>query len=273
MPIQKKPACWGSNPYDPMMEEEIKVEKEKRITLAEHGKTASDLDGLLEGEPVYHLDPGVRIYWSVGVIAAGIILWIILMLVAGFTMDNVLGVDKGMFPLFFFTLIILLLIPYLVWIELNYHNYTYQFRKKRLVIRKGVLNKERTVIPYSQVQNVNINRNVLQRALGVATVKIETAGTNPWESEGIIDGIGDYHSFVQHTMELVERSRHREEEKEAVPQEEDTELFYLKQILVQLIELKKVMELKDKPPDEPEPRPKLKDEIGKLMRGKKKKKK
>ncbi|MBD3397811.1 PH domain-containing protein [Candidatus Micrarchaeota archaeon] len=199
------------------------------------------------------------------------------MLVAGFTLESVFGVEKGMFPLFFFTLVVLLLLPYLVWIELNYHNYTYQFRKKRLVIRKGVLNKERTVIPYAQIQNVNINRNVLQRALGVATVKIETAGTNPWESEGIIDGIGDYHSFVQHTMELVERSKHKIEqekkEKEEPPKEEDTELFYLKQILVQLIELKKVMEIKDTPPDEPGSRPKLKDEIGKLMRGKKKKKK
>ena len=257
-----------------MMEEQVKTETEKRVTLSERGDVGG-IEELLEGEPVYHLDPGVRIYWSIGVIAAGLIVWVILMLVAGFTMDNLFGVDKGMFPLFFFTIIVVMLLPYLVWTELNYHNYTYQFRKKRLVIRKGVLNKERTVIPYIQIQNININRNVLQRALGIATIKIETAGTNPWESEGIIDGIGDYHSFVQHAMELVERSRHKtvpkEEKKEK--HEEDTDIFYLKQILVQLIELKKVMELKDKPAEEENPKPKLRDEIGKLMRGKKKKKK
>ena len=253
-----------------MMEEEVKVEKEQRVTLADRGKVTEGLDELLEGEPVYHLDPGVRIYWSVSVIAASLVAWVILMIVAGFTMDSLFGIDKGMFPLLFFTMIVLLLLPYLVWIELNYHNYTYQFRKKRLVIRKGVLNKERTVIPYSQIQNVNINRNVLQRSLGLATVKIETAGTNPWESEGIIDGLGDYHSFVQHTMELVERSRMRMETKKKEKHEEDTDIFYLKQILVQLIELKKVMELKDKPAEEA-PKPKLRDEIGKLMRGKKKK--
>jgi membrane protein YdbS with pleckstrin-like domain len=255
-----------------MMEEEVKFEKEKRTTLAERGKVTDGLDELLEGEPVYHLDPGVRIYWSVGVIAAGLVAWVILMLVAGFTMTSLFGVDREMFPLLFFTLMVLMLLPYLVWIELNYHNYTYQFRKKRLVIRKGVLNKERTVIPYSQIQNVNINRNVLQRSLGLATVKIETAGTNPWESEGIIDGLGDYHSFVQHTMELVERSRQRMETVKKEKHEEDTDIFYLKQILVQLIELKKVMEIKDKPAeDEDAPKPKLRDEIGKLMRGKKKK--
>ena len=249
-------------------------EKEERVTLSERGGV-EDLDELLEGEPVYHLDPSVRIYWSIGVILAGLLVWIILMLVAGFTMNSIMGIDKGMFPFFFFTLVVLLVLPYLVWVELNYHNYTYQFRKKRLVIRKGVLNKERTVIPYIQIQNVNINRNMLQRSLGIATVKIETAGTNPWESEGIIDGIGDYHGFIKHTMDLVEHTRMEQEhpkrgEEEKEKPEEDTELFYLKQILVQLIELKKVMELKDKP-SEGGTKPKLKDEIGKLMRGKKKK--
>ncbi len=256
-----------------MMEENITTTEEKRVTLSERGNVGS-LDELLEGEPIYHLDPGVRIYWSVGVILAGLIVWIILMLVAGFTMNSIMGIDKGMFPIFFFVLIVLLLLPYLVWTELNYHNYTYQFRKKRLVIRKGVLNKERTVIPYDRIQNININRNVLQRTLGIATIKIETAGTNPWESEGIIDGIGDYHGFITHTMGLVERTRHEDEKKlEKVKHEEDTELFYLKQILAQLIELKRVTELKDKPPAETESKPKLKDEIGKLMRSKKRKKK
>jgi membrane protein YdbS with pleckstrin-like domain len=230
------------------MEEDVEGIQEKRITLADRSEV-TDVDDLMEGEPVYHLDPGVRIYWSVGVIAAGLVVWIILMVVAGLTMDSILGVGREMFPLFFFTLIALLLFPYLVWVELNYHDLTYQFRKSRLVIRKGVLNKERTVIPYTQIQNVNINRNVLQRMLGIATVKIETAGTNPWESEGVIDGIGDYHRFVQHVMELVERSKRKEAEEEKKPEkrEEDTELFYLKQILVQLIELKKVMETKIKP--------------------------
>ena|GEM_PF-1117382 len=255
--------------------EKESMEKEARVTLSER-QNVDDLDELLEGEPVYHLDPGVRIYWSIGVILAGLIAWIILMLVAGFTMDSIMGIDKGLFPLFFFTLIVILVLPYLLWTELNYHNYTYQFRKKRLVIRKGVLNKERTVIPYMKIQNVNINRNLLQRSLGIATVKIETAGTNPWESEGLIDGIGDYHNFVQHTMALVEKSRHEHEHSvtpEKKKHEEDTELFYLKQILVQLIELKRVTELKDKPSEEAKAKPKLKDEIGKLMRGKKKKKK
>ena len=252
------------------MEEDMELPK-KRITLAER-KNVHDIDALLEGEPVYHLDPSVRIYWSVGVIISGIVVWLLLMLVGGLTMESVLGIKKEMFPLLFFTIVALLLVPYFLWVELNYHNYTYQFRKKRLMIMKGVLNKERTVIPYVQIQNINVNSNVLQRALGIATVKIETAGTNPWESEGLIDGIGDHHKFVSHAMELVESCKQEIEKKEVVPEkeEEDTEIFYLKQILAQLIELKKVTERKDKP-EEPESKPKLKDEIDKLMRGKKKK--
>ncbi len=256
------------------MENKLKKEDKKRITLSERGEV-EDINELLEGEPVYHLDPSVRIYWSIGVILAGLIFWIILMLIAGFTMSNILGIDSAYYPVFFFILIIIIILPYLLWIELNYHNYTYQFRRKRLVIRRGVLNKERTVIPYIKIQNVNVNRNLLQRTLGLATIKIETAGSNPWESEGLIDGIGDYHNFIKHTMSLVEKNRMDSVQETTHNSEispENTELFYLKQILVQLIELKKVMELKDKPVEK-ETVPKLKDEIGKLMRGKKRRKK
>ena len=184
----------------------------KRITLAER-KDVHDTDSLLEGEPVYHLDPSVRIYWSLGVIITGIIFWLVLMLVAGFTMESFLGLRRELFPLIFFIIVLVMLVPYFVWVELNYHNYTYQFRKKRLVIKRGVLNKERTVIPYAKIQNINVNTNVLQRALGIATIKIETAGTNPWESEGIIDGIGDHRKFVTHAMELVEINKHEVEKK------------------------------------------------------------
>ncbi len=243
-------------------------EPQERITLSER-KNVENLRELLDGEPLYYLDPSVRIYWSIGVIAAGFVLWILLMVVAGLTTDDIFGIDKGLFPILFFILSVVLMLPYLVWIQLNYNNYTYQFRRKRLVIRKGVLNKERTIIPYTKIQNINVNRNVFQRSLGLSTIKIETAGANPGESEGVIDGIGDYDKFIKHTMDLVEKSRHpqREGPGEEI-KDEETELFYLKQILTELIELKKVMEPNDKPAGEPVSREKARKQIrGKIKRG------
>ncbi len=204
-----------------------------------------DGDELLEGEQIYHLDPAIRIYWSAGAIAAGFAGWILLMIIGGLTLDKFLGIDKGFFPLLFFTLVVLIMLPYFLWVELNYHNYTYQFRKKRLVIRKGVLNKERVIIPYDRIQNINVTHNVMQRALKLATVKIETAGTNPWESEGVIEGVGNYQQFIKHTMELVEKTKEHEGQAhvdDRKSQDEklhkETELEYLKQIAAELKELK-----------------------------------
>jgi uncharacterized membrane protein YdbT with pleckstrin-like domain len=241
---------------------------------------APDGDELLEGEQIYHLDPAIRIYWSAGAIAAGFAGWILLMIIGGLTLDKVLGIDKGFFPILFFTVVVLILLPYLLWVELNYHNYTYQFRKKRLVIRKGVLNKERVIIPYDRIQNINVTHNVMQRALRLATVKIETAGTNPWESEGVIEGVGNYQQFIKHTMELVEKTKEHEGQArvdDKTSQDEklhkETELEYLKQIAAELKELKMLLttrSIPDKPVAMP---PGLKDEIDRIMKEKEKKKK
>lgn len=248
-------------------------------------KITQDGDELLEGEQIYHLDPAVRIYWSAGAIAAGFLGWILLMIIGGLTLDKFLGIDKGFFPILFFTLVVIIMLPYLLWVELNYHNYTYQFRKKRLVIRKGVLNKERVIIPYDRIQNINVAHNVMQRALKIATVKIETAGTNPWESEGVIEGVGNYQQFIKHTMELVEKNKEHESPQHihtAACQDEklhkETEIEYLKQIAAELKELKMLLSTRNTP-DEPEAKPPgLKEEIDRIMRekeskGKEKKKK
>lgn len=241
---------------------------------------APDGDELLEGEQIYHLDPAIRVYWSAGAIAAGFAGWILLMIIGGLTLDKFLGIDKGFFPILFFTVIALILLPYLLWIELNYHNYTYQFRKKRLVIRKGVLNKERVIIPYDRIQNINVSHNVMQRALRLATVKIETAGTNPWESEGVIEGVGNYQQFIKHTMELVEKTKEHEGAAHVHDQKcqdekihKESELEYLKQIAAELKELKMLLTTRSIP-DEPAAKPPgLKDEIDRIMKQREKRKK
>jgi uncharacterized membrane protein YdbT with pleckstrin-like domain len=246
----------------------------------EEKRIAPDGDELLEGEQIYHLDPAIRVYWSAGAIAAGFAGWILLMIIGGLTLDKFLGIDKGFFPILFFTLIVLIMLPYFLWVELNYHNYTYQFRKKRLVIRKGVLNKERVIIPYDRIQNINVTHNVMQRALKLATVKIETAGTNPWESEGVIEGVGNYQQFIKHTMELVEKTKEHEgqahvDDKKSQDEKlhKESELEYLKQIAAELKELKMLLTTRSIPDGPAAKPPGLKDEIDRIMKEREKKKK
>ena len=43
-------------------------------------------------------------------------------------------------------------------------------------LRSGVVSRRTREIPYRRVQNVDVSRNVLQRALGIAELRVETAG-------------------------------------------------------------------------------------------------
>lgn len=56
-----------------------------------------------------------------------------------------------------------------------------------IVIEKGILNRTRRSIPFDRVQDVDIERRLLQRIFGLAKVRIETGGAG--KDEGLIDSV------------------------------------------------------------------------------------
>lgn len=67
--------------------------------------------------------------------------------------------------------------------ELAYvRRYTYELTEETFDIESGVLSRREREIPYERVQNVDISQNVVQRALGVAAVRLETAGGSGTEA-------------------------------------------------------------------------------------------
>ena len=65
---------------------------------------------------------------------------------------------------------------------LRYQRYEYELTDTSLDINSGVLFRRQREIPLRRVQNVDIERSILQRALGIATVGIETAGGSSTEA-------------------------------------------------------------------------------------------
>jgi len=63
-----------------------------------------------------------------------------------------------------------------------YRRFEYELTAESFDIRSGVLSRTRREIPLSRVQNVDISRDVLQRALGIAEVRLETAGGSESEA-------------------------------------------------------------------------------------------
>lgn len=59
---------------------------------------------------------------------------------------------------------------------LVYNNFTFEVDKYGLKIEQGVIHRHHVSVPYEQIQNVNIERTITDRLLGLSRVSIETAG-------------------------------------------------------------------------------------------------
>lgn len=65
---------------------------------------------------------------------------------------------------------------------LYYQRYRYAVTGEALVIESGVVSRREREVPLRRIQNVDITRNVVQRALGIAAVNFETAGGSGTEA-------------------------------------------------------------------------------------------
>src|SRR5258708_2699313 len=77
---------------------------------------------------------------------------------------------------------------------LTYTNYRFALREDSLKITRGIFNKEEISIPYRQIQNVTIDRDLTFQMFGVSKVIISTAGEGDTAegkegSEGILPAI------------------------------------------------------------------------------------
>jgi uncharacterized membrane protein YdbT with pleckstrin-like domain len=96
----------------------------------------------------------------------------------------------GVWILFVLVFVITFLVAYL-----TYANYLFMLDSDALKIKRGILSKEETAIPYRQIQDVDIEQNISDRIWGVARLAILTAGHEEAKegdedtSEGILPAI------------------------------------------------------------------------------------
>jgi len=65
----------------------------------------------------------------------------------------------------------------------SYLRYRYEVRAETLVVTEGVLARREREIPVERVQNVDVHQELLHRVLGLAIVRIETAGGTGTEAK------------------------------------------------------------------------------------------
>ena len=110
----------------------------------------------------------VRIQWAIRTT--------VFAFVVGLILSAVLSVFSAP-PVFGLAAIGLLLGLGLVWVMLAYRVWVYQIRDDSLYLERGVVTHVRTIVPYVRIQHVDTSRSALERALGLSTLVVYTAGS------------------------------------------------------------------------------------------------
>jgi len=91
-----------------------------------------------------------------------------------------------------------LLVALLVWLR-----FRYTVGDDEIVVESGVLSRQRRVIPFSRIQDLDIEQRLLHRLFGLAKVRIETGGSG--SDEGNLDAIAL--DEAHRLREIVRRGR------------------------------------------------------------------
>ena len=157
-----------------------------------------------------HLDPKVKLVWFVPPAAILLVLWLavsIALFVFGVE-SPISGLSRLVFAVGLFLFILIFIAgPIYAYNHVEYMSFTYELTPKEFILRQGVFTRQTTVIPYARIQNINTQRTVLERLLGLATLGIDTAGTNPNMAEGLLPGVSNKDALIREIMDRVEKEK------------------------------------------------------------------
>ena len=76
-------------------------------------------------------------------------------------------------------LLLIVLLMFVLWPILEWRSATYTITNRRIITRRGVLNKLGHDLPLRSVNNVTYERSITDRMLGCGTLVLETAADEP----------------------------------------------------------------------------------------------
>lgn len=125
-------------------------------------------------------------------------------------------------------LLLVLVVPSAIFGLIRQRIYSYRFTDSALVVRDGLLTRNVREIPYERIHNVALVRNPLHRALGVASVRIETAAGGKPEAVLSVLSLEAAQEMRQRSLEEEAfEDRNAESERRPLVQTPDGELVRL----------------------------------------------
>jgi len=133
-----------------------------------------------------------------------VLLFLVFLLVLPLTMFAVPTLFLLGTMLFLPLLLVILFILY--WIPKYYHSMRYKLTRDEMTWRRGVWFRNTGIVPYNRITNVDITQGPISRSLGIAALKIQTAGYSGQTtrtSEIKIEGVREFEEMREFIMELV----------------------------------------------------------------------
>jgi membrane protein YdbS with pleckstrin-like domain len=99
---------------------------------------------------------------------------------------------------------------FLYWIPRFSASIAYTLTEKEIVWRRGVWFKNTGIVPYDRITNVDIAQGPLSRSLGIAALKLQTAGYSGQQKAEIrLEGMTEFEELREFIMGFVRGKRPR----------------------------------------------------------------
>ncbi|MFC4551495.1 MULTISPECIES: PH domain-containing protein [Halorussus] len=115
------------------------------------------------------LNPRVRLVWAVSSVVVAVLLGVGAAVADRFALGVGVWVAVGVAALAFALGVGYVALKYRVW--------RFEVRDDDLYLERGVLTRVKTVVPFVRVQHVDTQRGPVERAVGLASVVVYTAGS------------------------------------------------------------------------------------------------
>ena len=115
------------------------------------------------------LNPRVRIVWLVGALTSAAVLGVVLLAIDNF----LVGIGRWVALAAFVGATVL----GAVFVILRYRIWQFEVREDGLYIERGVVTRVKTIVPFVRVQHVDSQRGPVERAVGLGSVVVYTAGS------------------------------------------------------------------------------------------------
>jgi membrane protein YdbS with pleckstrin-like domain len=134
-----------------------------------------------------------------------------------------------------------ILIFTLYWIPKYYGSIYYKMTETEITWNRGVWFKTIGVVPYNRITNIDVKQGPLSRGLGLASLKIQTAGYSVSSASGSfseikIDGMENYSEIRDILMDLVRGKKPVAVETYETPDQDS--------VMEEIIKIRKILEEK-----------------------------